>query len=723
MGRAGPVKLKRAPRVLVETGAELLVVKEGPLFVCSRPEGDILPGVVSGEGFYADDTRYLSELDLKIGGAKPVVLSHSANLGYKAFIDATNPDLWRGKELLIPQLSLNIRRIRLISDRLYERIEIRNHGEDRASSTLELALGADFADMFEVRGMRIRRSRGQALAPKRVGDAVRFAYVGQDELFRETFVEFKPAATALELTAERAVATWEVHLDPGELFAIEVTVEPSLQGGRRKQRSMKAAEERVGKDGDEWTTKCASIVTDSRSFNRFMDACSRDLRALMTPLEGGQIVSAGIPWYVAPFGRDSLLTCYEMMLLNRDPARETLHLLGRLQARRDDPERDAEPGKILHEIRSGELARAGLIPHTPYYGTADATPLFVMLAAAYFRWTADVETMARLRPALDAALSWIEKYGDADGDGFVEYQRRSPAGLVNQGWKDSENSIVHADGSLAEGPIALVEVQGYVYLAKQRIAEVYDALDLPDVATVLRREAEELKKAFNEVFWMPEEGTYALALDGHKRQVKSVTSNAGHCLYCDIAESDKAAGVAERLMAPDMFSGWGIRTLSAESPAYNPMSYHNGSVWPHDNAIAAAGLKRYGFREATETLAAALFEVAFESREVRLAELYCGFRRHPNTPVVDYPVACSPQAWAAAAPIMLLQSMLGISARAPDGSLTINQPFLPRFLNRVELRGVRLADSKLSLAFNRDGKSTAFSLIERQGPARVTMQE
>ena len=409
-------------------------------------------------------------------------------------------------------------------------------------------------------------------------------------------------------------------------------------------------------------------------------------------------------------------------MINPDVARGTLLVLAGLQADADEEWRDAEPGKILHELRVGELARTGQIPHTPYYGTVDATPLFLMVAGGYYRWTLDLDTMRRLRPAMDAALAWIDEWGDRDGDGFVEYERRSPAGLRNQGWKDSDDSIMHADGTLAQGPIALVEVQGYVYEAKLRIADVYAALGEDAVAGRLRLEAAALRAAFNEAFWMADEGFFALALDGDKQQVRSVTSNPAHCLYCGIVDDEKARLVAERLMASDMFSGWGIRTLSSLSPAYNPMSYHNGSVWPHDNAIAAAGLKRYGFDVATSRIAAALFDVASGARDSRLPELFCGFSRSESRAIVAYPVACIPQAWAAAAPFMLVQALLGISAHAPDKQLVVDRPRLPEWLASVELRDIRIGGARVSLAFNYSASgATGFTLLEQHGDLRVTM--
>jgi glycogen debranching enzyme len=343
-------------------------------------------------------------------------------------------------------------------------------------------------------------------------------------------------------------------------------------------------------------------------------------------------VSAGIPWYVAAFGRDALVTAGETMLLTSKLSLDALRVLAGLQAREDDPWRDAEPGKILHELRVGELARAGMMPHTPYYGTVDATPLFLIRAADYYKWTGDLETLSALAPALDGALRWIDEYGDRDGDGFVEYERRSPGGPQNQGWKGSHDSVVHADGRLAEGPIALVEVQGYVYMAKLTIADVFDARGAPDRAHRLREEARALRARFDEAFWNPAEGTFALALDGHKRQVASVTSNPGHCLYCGIVDPGKADAVVQQLMAPDMFGGWGVRKLSSECPAFNPMSYHNGSIWPHDNAIVAAGMKRYGHDREVMRTASAVLDVATRTRDFRLPELYCGFDRADRAP-------------------------------------------------------------------------------------------
>ncbi len=712
----------------VEARQELLALKSRDVFVCARPGGDIRPGRASGEGLYAQDTRHLSELRLTVGGLPPVPLSSVMESGHYAVINATNPVLRSTVGVPVPQETLNVRSTMLIADRLFYRVRVRNYDAKVVATVVEMSLAADFADVFEVRSAG-RRTGGSLLGPTRDGDRLRFSYVAADGPRRETLVELEPPPARVRIDGGRVRVAWDVRLDAGEAISLSITVIPGGGGdGRAKPtagRAKPTAEQagaQLESEYERWVGACVRISTDNELFDRLIDASVRDLHALMMPVGDDQLPAAGIPWYVAPFGRDSLLTACESLMINPAVARSTLLVLAALQAKADEAWRDAEPGKILHELRVGELARSGQIPHTPYYGTVDATALFLMVAGGYYRWTLDLDTMARLRPAFDGALAWIDEWGDRDGDGFVEYERRAPAGLVNHGWKDSHDSIVHADGALAQGPIALVEVQGYVYEAKLRIADVYQALGDVSRADGLRSEAGALRAAFNDAFWNPDEGFFALALDGRKAQVRSVTSNPAHCLYCGIVDDDKAELVAERLMAADMFSGWGIRTLSSSSPAYNPMSYHNGSVWPHDNAIAAAGLKRYGFDAATGRIATGLVEVASGARDFRLPELFCGFQRDGSRAIVAYPVACIPQAWAAASPFMLVQALLGISAHAPENRLTVDRPRLPGWLGAIEIRDIRVGRSKVSLAFREAGSgSTGFSLLEQTGDVRVTM--
>ena len=709
-----------APAVPAEARADLLALKSGAQFVCTRADGDISPARASGEGFYVADTRQLSELRLRVGGLRPVLLSSVMESGYHAVVNATNPVLLDGASL-VPQDTLNMRRTILVADRLYYRVGIRSFHPEPVETVAEISLAADFADVFEVRGVG-RRTGGTLSAPVLNDNRLRFAYVGVDGQRRESLVELSPPPASVRIDGERVFVTWDLRLDIGESIDLQLTVFPLVRDRRRSVTTLEQTVTRLQASDARWLSTCTQINTDNDLFDRFIEASLRDLQALMMPVDGGMLPAAGIPWYVAPFGRDSLLSAAEALIVNPQVARDTLLVLAALQADTDDPWRDSEPGKILHELRVGELARTGQIPHTPYYGTVDATPLFLMLAGSYYRWTLDLETVARLRPALDAALEWIDNWGDRDGDGFIEYERRSPAGLRNHGWKDSEDAIVHADGSLAQGPIALVEAQGYVYEAKRRIADVYEALGDAALAERLRAQAAELRAAFNEAFWMPDEGFFALALDGRKAQVRSITSNPAHCLYCGIVDDDKALLVAERLMAADMFTGWGVRTLSSDSPAYNPMSYHNGSVWPHDNAIAAAGLKRYGFDPAAQRIAAGLFDVASGARDFRLPELLCGFHRHESRSIVSYPVACIPQAWAAAAPFLLIQSLLGITPDAPQNTLTVERPRLPEWLGSVEIRDLRIGASTVSLAFHYSpAGSTGFALLDQQGDLNVTM--
>jgi glycogen debranching enzyme len=710
------------PVVLTDCAGSVLSIKEGEAFLVSALDGDLNEGNSCGLGFYYRDTRFLSLFTMRMNGTEPILLSSSAERAYMSHMDLTNADVWAGGEIVIPQQTINIRRIRVCGRRLYERIRVKNYSPAPVEVQIELTFGADFADIFEVRGVQ-RTIRGTMLQPKLAERGVVFAYLGQDDLFRQTRVEFSQDASSSSVRGGQVTFVFSIPLRPHQTRLLGLTVEPLIGTEPSPQGDFDASLHQIRRSYEAFDRECTTVTTDNRVFNQLLERGRRDMRALTTETRFGKIISAGIPWYVAPFGRDSLLAAYEILSLHPKISADTLRLLAHFQGRQVDPWRDEEPGKIFHEIRQGELALANLVPHTPYYGSVDSTPLFLMLAAAYFRWTNDRDLLEELKPNIHAALSWIDEHGDMDGDGFVEYKRRSPRGLENQGWKDSGNSVVHVDGTLAPPPIALAEVQGYVYLAKIRVADILSILGDDETPERLRKEAALLKEKFNREFWMPDEGYFALALDGEKRQVKSISSNPGHCLYCGIIDDDKAEALARRLLQPDMFSGWGIRTMSKGAIAYNPMSYHNGSVWPHDNAIIAAGLKRYQFSKATNRVVTALFDTAVQAEYLRLPELFCGFtRRTPNRPV-SYPVACSPQAWAAASMFFLLQAMLGISARAHENLLTINKPMLPAWLETVELRDLRVGDSSISLLFTREGEVTSFSMLSKDGDIRVVMEE
>jgi glycogen debranching enzyme len=717
------VLVKGVVAVMHARTERLWSTKEGEMFLCADAEGNLDAEKVTGSGLYWRDTRYLSDFVLDVDGNAPMLLSTSADRAFASHVDLTNQDLVdEDGAVTAVQGTVNIRRTRVIDGRLFERIRVRNYNATAVALTLNLTFGTDFADIFEVRGLR-RATRGKLAQPKADKRSIAFAYAGVDGVFRETRIFFELEPTEIEVRGTQVVASWRLRLEPTQTEMLALTVEPRVANHRPPVKPFDVAMHELRRSYESWERSCTRVWTDNQLYNSLLARGLRDLRALLTPTRHGNLPAAGIPWFVAPFGRDSLLTCHQTLLLNPDLTRTTLEVLAAFQADEVDEWRDAQPGKILHELRQGELAGAGEIPHTPYYGSIDATPLWLLLLGTYYRWTGDLGFCRRLLPNVERALEWVDTYGDADGDGLVEYQRSSPRGLANQGWKDSHDSVVHVDGKLAEGPIALAEVQAYVYLAKLRVADVFEALGDGERAATLRAQAASVRVAFNERFWVESEQYFAMALDGDKRPVASITSNPAHGLYCGVVDPDKAAPLARRLLAPDMFSGWGVRTLSKSAVAYNPMSYHNGSIWPHDNAIIGAGLKRYGFAKATNRLATAMFEMAVTVDDMRLPELFCGFtRRSPNRPVA-YPVACSPQAWAAGAPFLLLQAMLGISADAAANVLNVAKPQLPGWLNSVELHDLRVGRSTISIVFQRHGETTGFSLLDKDGDVRVLMEE
>jgi glycogen debranching enzyme len=713
-----------APVLITDLASKTLAVKEGETFLYCDLEGNLDHGGDYGLGLYHRDTRYLSQFRMTISGRDPVLLSSSSERAYMSHVDLTNPDLYDGGEIAVPQQTLNIRRIRAINGRLFERVRVKNYNGHAVSLDLAFSLGADFADIFEVRGM-MREDDGELQAHTITDRRVDFTRQGRDGVQRLTRVEFASTPDRIDDEDDGTItATFRLHLGPYQTRMLGLTVDPITGDAEPAPLEFDIAVHDLRRSYEDWERESTQVVTDNELFDQLLERSIRDVRALSTrTTDGHMMLAAGIPWYVTLFGRDALIAAHQLLSVNPSLARDSLELLARYQGTREDPWRDEEPGKILHEIRQGELAGAGAIPHTPYFGSIDATPLFLVLYGAHLRWTGDLDFARALLPNAEAALRWIDEYGDRDNDGFVEYQTRSPGGIRNQGWKDSHDSIVHADGRMAETPIALAEVQAYVYLAKVRMADVYEALGQDQRAEFLRGEAHQLRRRFNEAFWMEDEHYFAGALDRDKRQVRTVVSNPGHALYCDIADPEKARAVAKRLLAPDMFSGWGVRTMSKSAAAYNPMSYHNGSVWPHDNALIAAGLKRYGFVRSTNRVATALFDAAIHADYLRLPELFCGFtRRSPNRPV-SYPVACSPQAWAAGAPFLMLQAMLGISARAERNLLTVNEPHLPSWLHTVELRNLRVGSSRITLLFRREGEITSFSLLQREGDVRVVMEE
>ena len=693
-------------------------LKHGDTFAVFDHTGDALSGPGSPEGLYHRDTRHLSHLHLMMEGVRPMLLSSTMRDDNATLTcDLTNPDLFdRSGRLFLEHDLIHVRRLRFLwNATCFERLAIRNFDERPQHIRLEIAFAADFADLFEVRGTK--RERRGVHHPAELGiDSVRLAYTGLDKRRRETNLHFDPAPTAL--MGDRVL--FELDLEPRETrsLSIEINCEAAASS-RPLRRAFFVALRDARRALRTSAARAASIATSNEIFNEAVRRSVSDLSMLMTDTPEGPYPYAGIPWFSTVFGRDALITAWEVLWLDPAVARGVLGHLAANQATTLDPAADAEPGKILHEVRQGEMAELGEVPFRRYYGSIDSTPLFLMLAGAYLERTGDLETMRRLWPNFEAALSWIDTYGDRDGDGFVEYGRRTSEGLINQGWKDSYDSVFHADGTIARGPIAIAEVQAYVYGAWQAAADIAGRLGHARRAAELASRAEALQRRFDEQFFDDELGTYVLALDGDKKPCRVRTSNAGHALFTGIAYPGRAAAVVETLMAKSSFSGWGVRTVATTEARYNPMSYHNGSIWPHDNALVAAGFARYGFRREAARVLEGLFAASTYIDLRRLPELFCGFRRERSRGPTFYPVACSPQAWAAGACLSLLQSNLGIHFDPAAGQITFDRPTLPEFLDRVVLRRLSVGGGSIDVALARAEGEIVVNLLSRQGDVRV----
>ncbi|MDQ3552938.1 MAG: amylo-alpha-1,6-glucosidase [Chloroflexota bacterium] len=738
----------------------VLVLKHDSLFLLTDSFGDVHPDS-RGLGLYAGDTRVLSHYELRINGARPVVLRAGSAASYGSTIQLTNPDFLRDPrdkldpEVVLRRQSLGVVRERLISEGFGERIRIDNFTTHPERCSLTLRLDADFADIFEVRGV-IRPERGRRMPDVAHDDALDFSYVGLDGHRRRTRLRFSepirmvPAAMSVEEVdgCVRRGAAWPDEITQPDvtgqvLLAFDWTLPPG--GHRVLDVTVRAEAEEVGDHGGPgasddgprpvfgeaaeaahraWSIGSAVVSTTDASAERAFKRALSDLRLLVNsgPAPGERYVAAGVPWFSCLFGRDAIITALQLLPIRPQVARDALLVLARLQATELDDWRDAQPGKILHELRTGELAASGEIPHTPYYGSVDATPLWLVLLGEYQRWTGDDALVERLWPNALAAMEWIETHGDADGDGLVEYQRHSNRGLINQGWKDSADANRHRDGTLAQAPLALVEVQAYVYRARRELARLARSRGDSGLAAVQDRAATDLAAAIEASFWMEDAGTYAMALDAHKEQVDAVASNAGHVLWCGAATPERARRVAASLLGPGLWSGWGIRTLSAEMAGYNPIGYHLGTVWPHDNAIAAAGLFRYGLNAEAAQVASAMLQATAYFRDARLPELFCGFDRARSSYPVPYPVACSPQAWAAGSLFHLLGSMLGLEPDASAGELVLHAPTLPDWLPEVRLENLRVGDSVVDLLVRRSDDSAGVEVLRRTGDLSVVVR-
>jgi glycogen debranching enzyme len=630
-------------------------------------------------------------------------------------VDLANPGM-ASRELRGELIHVN--RLKFIwNAALYERILVRNFDVRPHDVTLSMEFGADFADLFEVRGHG-RARRGEVSIERRSGSSVALRYFGLDGVERVTSLAFEPAPNRLD----NAAAVFELSLGQGQGARLVLRIACGQRAqddavARRFYTALRAVR-RALRDS---SGRAASLDSSNSLFNEMARRSVADLYMLITETEHGPYPFAGIPWFSTPFGRDGLLTALFTLWIDPAIARGVLRFLAATQATEVDPERDAEPGKILHEMRDGEMARLGEVPFARYYGSVDATPLFVLLTGEYFKRTGDLETVRALWPHVQAALHWIDTYGDPDGDGFVEYHRKNADGLINQGWKDSHDAIFHEDGRMAEGPIALCEVQGYVFAAKRHAAVLASTLGHPAASTALLQQAETLREKFETAFWCEDLSTYALALDGAKRPCRVIASNAGHALLTGIADPGRARRVAETLLGRACFSGWGVRTAGVSAARYNPMSYHNGSVWPHDNAMIALGLARYGLKTEVLKIFRGLFEAAGYMDLRRLPELFCGFPwRKLNAPTL-YPVACIPQAWASATVFALIQASLGIGLDHEAGEIRFDHPVLPEFLDELHLRGLQTKRGAADVLLRRYGSDVALTITRRQGNVPIVV--
>jgi glycogen debranching enzyme len=711
------LKLEEQFAILSEAerpAATVRVLKQDDTFAVFDPHGDLIPGPGSPYGLYYAGTRFLSCLEVRLGRREPLLLSSTVAEDNSSFTaDLTNPDVVREGKVVLTRGALHLFRLRVLCNGgSLERIRIANHGLDPIEVPLTVRFDSDYADVFEVRGTR-RSSRGHRLANVTGSNAVVLRYRGLDGVERRTRVQCGRTPDR----AEEHSWFFRIPLERHEYAEIEIAATCEIGEEARSPMSFEKilASGPCGRPrGD-----IGEITTSNPGFDRWLRRSSADLRMMVTDTRFGPYPYAGIPWFSTPFGRDGIITALELLWVAPDIARGVISFLAETQATAVNDARDEQPGKILHEMRDGEMAALGEIPFGRYYGSVDATPLFVMLANAYFERTGDLSFIDHLWPHILAALQWMDEFGDMDGDGFIEYVRRSETGLVQQGWKDSSDSIFHGDGRLADPPIALCEVQGYAYAAWSGAARLAAARGEHDRSQQWIDRATTLQQRFERAFWCEELGTYALALDAAKAPCRVRSSNAGHCLFTGIASPQRARRVADTLMCDASFSGWGIRTVSAASARYNPMSYHNGSVWPHDNAVIAAGFARYGLtREASKVLAA-MFDLSQVVDLYRLPELICGFHRRQDGFPTLYPVACAPQTWAAGAVFLLLQACLGLHVDAANRRVSFTGAVLPEATESLRIVNLSVGDASVDLLLTQHADDVGITVLRREGLLEV----
>jgi glycogen debranching enzyme len=711
-----PIEPKLAYPEPMLVSAELLALIRGSTFFAAARQGDLAPAGAPHIGLFHNDTRFLSQFELFINAQEPVVLS-STTFGS----DASRVELTArggsvpGENLDLPVNTIYVHREQLLGQNcFYDVLEIQSFHDVEVTLAIELRFSADFMDIFQVRGL-VRGKSGRYYQPDVQDSLVRFRYEGLDERSRVTELHF--ASKPQVLDANHAI--WPCWLPPHGRTKLATTIRLLLADQvsrlRAHQLTLEEARSHSTAQHSDWRQTCTHFRSDEVIFDRLLQTSAEDFYALRMPEPSGVAVAAGVPWFAALFGRDSLLSSYETLVLDPELARGTLRVLANYQGDESNDERDEDPGKILHERRSGEMTATNEVAFGRSYGSVDATPLFLILLNEYFRWTADEALLHELKHAIRAATLWILDYGDLDGDGLIEYCRRSPKGLFNQGWKDSSDANRHSDGRIAQPPVALVEVQGYAVRALASASKLLRALGENELGSRAASRSEDLQILIEECFWIKDRGYYTMALDRDKAALLVDGSNPGHLLFSNAISKERGEQISNRLLSAGLFSGWGIRTLSSFEKYFNPMSYHCGSVWPHDNAIIGYGMARYGLYRQAATVFQALYDTALHFRDYRLPELFCGVERQSKCEPVHYPVSCSPQAWAAGAPFLMLTGLLGLCPSAATGELVIADPCLPPFLNKLRIDNLRIGSSRISLEFQREGERTHCNVADVRG--------
>jgi len=686
----------------------LIALKEGDAFLVSDKFGDIKSFGETSHGIYCNNTRMISRMEMLINDRMPFMLTSYLNEENEMhIIDLTNPDIPLDDQQLIGKGQLQIQRKKFFWNKVYyESIKLCSYSLTPMSFKLSFLFDADFKDVFEVRGIK-RTLKGKINPPVIENNNLLFAYEGADHIVRRSRITFSPTPT---FPNDNRV---DFHFTLGSRECTDIFISIALDIDNDKPEILSTDEAYFQMITKINLAKNSSpkISSSNEYFTSWIKRSISDLFTLGTEMPTGLYPYAGIPWYSTPFGRDAIITGIQTVWLYPEMAKGILKYLAITQAKENNSEQDAEVGKIFHEQRGGEMANTREVPFKLYYGSIDSTPLFIILAGMYYDRTGDIDLIRELKENLELAVQWMDSYGDIDGDGFLEYERKTSAGLGNQGWKDSSDSVFHEDGSLAETPIALCEVQGYAYAAKLHAARFYSLLGQEEKALKLQKQANELKENFHKAFWSEEKQIYVLALDGAKKQCNVRSSNAGHCLFTGIADPDHSAKIAKTLLTRKMFSGWGVRTIATNEARYNPMSYHNGSIWPHDNSIIATGLARYGHLEECDTLLSSMFDVSQYFESQRLPELFCGFERFSNISVTNYPVACSPQAWAAASVFLFLQASLRIRIKAGEKTIYFFKPSLPIFLEDLTISNLPVNGGKVTIEIKRVNGKIEIALL------------